>query len=866
MRFQFRARLKQGILFTLLLTIAGSSLLSLGAVIAPQKAHAQSSFEDFTYTYIVHDNKLTIRAYNGDDCGGGGPEGPAAMEFISLDGGVNFGPTHLDADCVSRNGGPLLGLNGSAIEDFRNLPNIFVGQRARDGVLRLSGLPDNPIEIGHPERVAAYRTCYIEPGGGGTQQCVEQEADRVAAEQEAQQAANDDNETTCEESGVMTWILCPVIKILDQTVAFLDEQIQALLTIPESDYTAPELRVVWARMRNIALIILVPIMLVMVIGTALGFDFVSAYTVKRALPRLIIAALFIVLSWNIMIFLITLTNNVGNGILGLMTSAFGGQNGAITLSSLFDPGNTGRIFQILVTGGAVYGAVSVASTAPGLVMLFAGVVVLALLVGFAVLTLRQMLILALVLVSPLAILAWIFPGNDKLWKIWWQTFSKLLIMFPMLMLLIGAGRVMALVVSQTRTDFADSVVGVIFKILAWVLPYFFIFAIIKATSPALNALSGGIFALQNRAQKGLANRYKERGMDQLKTQSLQRRERIQNWAQTKQTKSAAKDRGGVIGRARGRAFRTAMGGVSAGAGGYYLQAGISEQRAKRDKEMSEVISSGDDTEIRAAATDANLIEASKGGVAALQRAGFTEGKDYKVGEDGKLQLKNISGNYYDAAKAQAGHARWGKDQYALQKAVSYEMYKSASEDEANNIADNFTGFADSHGINEEQASSMWIGAGYQNAGTRLEYKHMSRDKATGKMKLNAKSFAKELHEKKGTYPVSQLGSSTIKRMEEAYNTGDASVKAQIAESVETFTSRMAPGAQYGQAEGDNGQPIMAGAGGIGAAPHTEKRLQELAQHIRVQGGGGPAPGGPRPPAPPAPPPSSGGYGDPRGYN
>ena len=54
---------------------------------------------------------------------------------------------------------------------------------------------------------------------------------------------------------------------------------------------------------------------------------------------------------------------------------------------------------------------------------------LALLIGFLALAFRQMLLIAFMVIAPLAILAWIFPGNDKLWKLWWNAFSKLLLLY-----------------------------------------------------------------------------------------------------------------------------------------------------------------------------------------------------------------------------------------------------------------------------------------------------------------------------------------------------------------------------------------------------------------------------------------------------
>src|SRR5690606_17290925 len=126
---------------------------------------------------------------------------------------------------------------------------------------------------------------------------------------------------SCESaSGALGWIMCPGITLASSVLNWVDTQLQGLLIVDESTYEDEGLRNAWRTIRNIAYIILIPIMLVMVIGTALGFEVFSAYTVKKALPRMIIATIFITLSWYITSLLIDLANVIGTGILGLMTA------------------------------------------------------------------------------------------------------------------------------------------------------------------------------------------------------------------------------------------------------------------------------------------------------------------------------------------------------------------------------------------------------------------------------------------------------------------------------------------------------------------------------------------------------------------
>lgn len=326
--------------------------------------------------------------------------------------------------------------------------------------------------------------------------------------------AGETDDDTCEsKGGAMGWILCPIINILDGALNWVDTQIQGLLAIDEDKYTNEDLKTAWLSIRNIAYIVLLPIMLVMVIGTALGFDTFSAYTVKKALPRMVIAVIFIAFSWEICTFLIGFFNAVGGGILGLITSPFREQlpatcqDGNLNLSCLFSVDSN-----INAAEGALHGILFLVEAAASLVgiliflIFFGTTMLLAVGAAFLVLLARQMFIIALLLVAPLAILAWIFPGNDALWKGWWSAFSKLLMMFPLIMLIIGVGRIFAMLLNITDGGGLDgAILNPIMKLGAYMLPYAFI--------PFTFKFAGGLFAnlagIVNDKNKGLFDRAKK---------------------------------------------------------------------------------------------------------------------------------------------------------------------------------------------------------------------------------------------------------------------------------------------------------------------------------------------------------------------
>jgi len=304
-------------------------------------------------------------------------------------------------------------------------------------------------------------------------------------------------EVSCESNaGTFSFMICPILKVANKTVSWLDEQIMNLLIVNPNYYNkeipnkngvkVPNLSyLAWARVRNISYILLVIIMLIMVIGTAIGSSFVDAYTVKRAMPRLLVAIVFMALSYDIARILIDITNAIGIGIGGFIAEPFGGID-KLQLTNIFaPPGGIGSALGTGVLAGVAIAAVGVvAITLLGSYLLVAGLVLFA---GLLLLALRQMLLIFLMIFGPLAILFWIFPGHDKVWKMWWDSFYKLLLLFPVIMALIIIGRGFALIVQTTGSG---GVMNTIIKLTAFVGPYFFIPSAFKMAGGAFSSLAG----------------------------------------------------------------------------------------------------------------------------------------------------------------------------------------------------------------------------------------------------------------------------------------------------------------------------------------------------------------------------------------
>lgn len=648
---------------------------------------------------------------------------------------------------------------------------------------------------------------------------------------------------SCENtSGPLGWIFCSVIRVTDGALNWMDSRIQGLLAINKNKYQDNAgLFVAWTQIRNIAYIILIPIMLVMVIGTAVGVEAFSAYTVKRALPRMVAAVIFITFSWYITSFMITFTNVVGGGILGLLTAPFTLQPGnipagQIQLSSLFGPGQD--FISMFLTNAAIAAAVVV------IVWLFLGTMVLVVLTAFLILLLRQMFIIALMLVAPLAILAWIFPGNDKFWKMWWDAFTKLLLMFPIIMAVIAVGRIFAVIILSTDNGGFDGVDDEILiplmAVTAYVIPYAFI--------PFTFKLAGGLFStltgMVNDRQKGLLDRQKENRAH--KTERAGRKV-LQRRANTVRRLEDYGNKGGFVGR---NAARFAAKRV----GGYNMEAAMSAKNAQVSKEIQDQIATGKDDDIRGLTASYAYDYYKKHGQQAAIGQGLME-----VGADGSRKFKSLGGQMVGESNVIAGQKRWGNDRFAQQAALSYEMRKAMTSEQVGDLSKNYSGYAQSMGMTDSEAAGAWIGSAFENQNQHLEYK--STDWKTGNLKNNGEDFVKEVYEKKGSYPLAQMSGHTIERLQESYTAAQRTEQSfagrdeatlseperatldnartqrgRVREIAETFVQR-GGGVQGMAGEGDAAVPIVGRGGGAtvsapGSASVNEK-VQELARMTGV---------------------------------
>lgn len=649
-----------------------------------------------------------------------------------------------------------------------------------------------------------------------------------------------EEDNTCEsQSGAMGWIMCPLINLLDGALNFVDSQVQRLLEVDEDKYTHDSLKAAWTQIRNIAYVILIPIMLVMVIGTALGFEVFSAYTVRKALPRMALAVIFIALSWYICAFLIEFFNVLGQGALGLVTAPFKSSvpascQDSITLSCLFDVPFSG---ESSAAGGVLhsililpqYAGIFIGTIA--ILYFFGSALILLIGTAFFILLARQMFIIALILLAPLAIIAWIFPGNDKLWKSWWSIFTKLLFMYPLIMMLIGVGRVFAIILNEVGGSGADgAVLNPILKLLAYMLPY----AMIPFTFKFAGGVLGNLAGMINDREKGLFDRARKKRAE--RAERAVRKPKA--YVQGKRYDSARRLQGwssgaGLGGRYLGRRAAGLVGGSD-----YELR--NSERNAEAAKIIDAEKGAGNDLQVRGATTQLKRVAALQ----KKQRAGTATGEELATlsslyqEKDGKRQYRSLGGAWIDEADAIEGHRRFGRDRSLQQAALTYELGKAKTSEQVRGVMQDYNSLAtEQWGMSKLEKGAAWSGATFNTQGQHVELKSLNTE--TGQ--LDHEKFVNEVHENKGSYPLAQMNAHTIESLSAAYDAGDDGTKQKVREIVETFSYRGGV-----VADGDETRPAAPGAGGHTAQGSAEvnRQLGLLVEKISP-----PSARTPRPPAP-----------------
>lgn len=289
------------------------------------------------------------------------------------------------------------------------------------------------------------------------------------------------------------WIVCPVITFLANgmdTIYGIISQFFEVRTITTD--TNSSLYQMWSLMRDIANVCFVIAFVLIVISqiTTVGF---SNYNIKRMLPRLIIAAVLVNTSYYISAIAVDISNILGISIHTLFNGIMERFNTGAAYANTGGPNVSGIPEWAAVTGGILAGTtvLGLAVHTGAIFMLVPLLVgaILAALVALIILAARQALIVIMVIISPLAFVAYLLPNTEKYFDKWRSAFLTLLFLFPIFSVLFSGAQVAGLAIVQNANG---NILTVILGMAVQVAPLFITPMLIKFSSGILGRVAGMI--------------------------------------------------------------------------------------------------------------------------------------------------------------------------------------------------------------------------------------------------------------------------------------------------------------------------------------------------------------------------------------
>lgn len=306
-------------------------------------------------------------------------------------------------------------------------------------------------------------------------------------------------------TGAIGWIICPVTTWLAKGMDVIYRIIKNFLVVTTiSNRTDLSVYRLWAMVRDIANICFVIVFLIIVYSQITNIG-LSNYSLKKMLPRLIIAAILVNTSYIISAAAVDISNLLGGSIHNMFVGVMdklntGGQYDQTTGSS----GITwSTMSTVILSGGAGAAALGLAILeAGGAIYFFLPFLVgtlLAALVALIVLAARQALIVCLVIISPLAFVAYVLPNTEKYFDKWKDGFMTLLLLFPIFSVVFSGAQLAGLAIIQNA---GGNAITVILGMAVQVAPI--------VITPLLVKFSGGIIGriagIVNNPNKGLIDR------------------------------------------------------------------------------------------------------------------------------------------------------------------------------------------------------------------------------------------------------------------------------------------------------------------------------------------------------------------------
>lgn len=314
--------------------------------------------------------------------------------------------------------------------------------------------------------------------------------------------------STCTVEAV-GWLVCPVMKFTatlnDGLSGFLFSSLEFKAEFLKTDSGAYK---AWQSFLNIANVMFVIAFMAIVLSqvTSIG---ISNYGIKKLLPKLVIVAILVNISYYICQLAVDISNLLGYSLKELLDSV----RPATTATGV----NWVEIIGLGLMSGVALIGLFLAISVPVLFAAFLSLASAALII-FA----QKSIVILLTVLSPLAFVAMLLPNTEKLFKRWREIFTSMLILFPTVSLLFGAGNLASAILMEAAGDDPGMKIA---ALGAGVLPLLAIIPLLQNALKSTGALGAKLSGLNQKANSRFKNKVGESRLGETKS-AFQRRTAI----------------------------------------------------------------------------------------------------------------------------------------------------------------------------------------------------------------------------------------------------------------------------------------------------------------------------------------------------
>lgn len=277
--------------------------------------------------------------------------------------------------------------------------------------------------------------------------CRQGQSAEIKTPSEGDGGGEEEEKNSCGIDG-MGWLICPLMTfmggIADASYSVISQFLNINPAIFDDRSDAVGAEQAWNFFRDIANVIFV-LLFLWVIFSQVSSIGISNYGIKKVLPKLIVGAVLVNLSFYICQLAVDLSNILGFTLKEALEGAVSGVGGSSSNSAIASGLGAAVAGILVLTGTVLFAALAV--SIPTLLSLM-----LVLLVVLVILIVRQAAIVLLISIAPLAFAAWLLPNTESLFKKWVSMFMGLLMVFPIISLLYGAGKLAGAILMTTATS------------------------------------------------------------------------------------------------------------------------------------------------------------------------------------------------------------------------------------------------------------------------------------------------------------------------------------------------------------------------------------------------------------------------------